>query len=128
MKGKESDINELNRGNHTKNIIDLNRVRVNAERYRDNLPGKRGKKYKELQEDWEYLKYYQFHIRKLRTEVLPLVESSQLPSIEGQIKVCENEFEKYKRMIAEATKNDAEFAGLCRWYSQQPGRQELMAS
>jgi uncharacterized protein (TIGR02646 family) len=128
IKGKDSDIGDLNRGNHTKRVIDLNRIRVNEERYRDNLPWKRGKKYKEMIEDWDNLKFNQMGLEKLRTEVLPRINPSDVPNVEKQIKALESRVDEYKRKIIESIKDDAEFSGLCRWYSQQPGRYELIAN
>lgn len=124
IKGKDSDPADPQRGNFTKRILGLNRERVNQKRDRDNLPGKRGKKYLEIVALWDDFVHYKVQIRKLRS-VLPsmgdLAEGTQLKILQAEAEIA-----KLKEQIKTSMTADSEFAGLCRWIaSMRPDATEL---
>lgn len=117
IKGKDSGLNDHQRGNTTIKLLDLNRERVNKKRYRDNLPGKRGKKYHEIKELWDELTFYKRHIHKLKSKVLPLVDPALVPNVQTQIQQLEEDTAKLEIQIQASAAAENEFAGMIRWYS-----------
>lgn len=115
VKGKDSDTTDLQRGNTTKSLLDLNRERVNRERDRDNLPGKRGKQYLEITALWEDFVHYKVQLRKLRS-ALPsmgtLASDAQLLILQAEAEIA-----KLREQIQTSMSAENEFAGLSRWVS-----------
>lgn len=104
-------------GNFTKKLIDLNRERVNKEKDRDNLPGKRGEKFLEIKSLWDDYIAYKTHLDKLKSDALPFVDPSAVPSLETQIHQLNENVEKLMEQIQRSEADENEFSGLIRWYA-----------
>lgn len=112
IKGTDSDLNDLQRGNTTKRVLDLNRTRVNDKRHRDNLPGKRGKRYREITALWDDFVFAKVFLKRLRSVFPSMGESAQL-----QIEQLETEISKLREQINASMSAENEFAGLSRWHA-----------
>ncbi len=117
VKGKDSDTTELQRGNTTKKLLDLNRQRVNKEKDRDNLPGKRGKSYLTIKKLLDNYAHDTIHLQKLKSDVLPNLDTRFVESVQTQIRQVEEDVAKLEEQIRTSSSSENEFAGLIRWYT-----------
>jgi len=117
IKGKDSDTTELQRGNTTKRLLDLNRQRVNKEKDRDNLPGKRGKSYLAIRNLLDNCTHVTIQLHKLKSDVLPNLDTSLVALVQIQIRQVEEDVAKLEEQIRTSRSSENEFAGLIRWYT-----------